>query len=105
MSREIDLLDGGWYASPPFADFAWMREHAPAYWDAKNEVWALTRYDDVLAVELLGRVAARGLRPVGVAFHVGSQQRDPQAWGPPIHAAAGPAHPVEVSSGSTRSSR
>ena len=28
-----------------------MREHAPAYWDAKNEVWALTRYDDVLAVE------------------------------------------------------
>ena len=28
-----------------------MREHAPAYWDAKGEVWALTRYDDVLAVE------------------------------------------------------
>ena len=28
-----------------------MREHAPAYWDATNEVWALTRYDDVLAVE------------------------------------------------------
>ena len=41
------------------------------------------------AIELLGRAAARGLRPVGVAFHVGSQQRDPQAWGPPIHAAAG----------------
>jgi cytochrome P450 family 142 subfamily A polypeptide 1 len=28
-----------------------MREHAPAYWDATNEVWALTRYADVLAVE------------------------------------------------------
>lgn len=28
-----------------------MREHAPVYRDAKNEVWALTRYDDILAVE------------------------------------------------------
>ncbi len=51
MTREFDLLDGGWYASQPFDDWAWMREHAPAYWDARNEVWALTRYDDVLAVE------------------------------------------------------
>jgi cytochrome P450 family 142 subfamily A polypeptide 1 len=49
--REFDLLDGHWYESQPFADWAWMREHAPAYWDATNEVWALTRYDDVLAVE------------------------------------------------------
>ena len=51
MTRELDLLDGGWYASQPYDDWAWMREHAPVYWDAKNEVWALTRYDDVLAVE------------------------------------------------------
>ena len=51
MTREFDLLDGRWYASQPYDDWAWMREYAPAYWDAKNEVWALTRYDDVLAVE------------------------------------------------------
>ena len=51
MSRDFDLLDGRWYASQPYADWAWMREHAPAYWDATNEIWALTRYDDVLAVE------------------------------------------------------
>ena len=51
MSREFDLLDGRWYADRPYADWAWMREHAPAYWDAKNEIWALTRYGDVLAVE------------------------------------------------------
>ena len=50
-TRDFDLLDGRWYASQPFADWAWMREHTPAYWDAKNEVWAFTRYDDVLAVE------------------------------------------------------
>ena len=51
MSRTIDLLDGSWYASQPYDDWAWMRDHAPAYYDAVNEVWALTRYDDVLAVE------------------------------------------------------
>ena len=51
MTRDLDLLDGNWYASQPYDDWAWMREHAPAYWDAKGEVWALTRYDDVLAVE------------------------------------------------------
>src|SRR4051794_36813134 len=51
MTRDFDLLDGRWYASQPFDDWAWMREHAPAYWDATNEVWAFTRYDDVLRTE------------------------------------------------------
>jgi cholest-4-en-3-one 26-monooxygenase len=51
MTRDFDLLDGRWYSSRPFADWAWMREHAPAYWDATNRIWALTRHADVLAVE------------------------------------------------------
>jgi cholest-4-en-3-one 26-monooxygenase len=51
MRRQFDLVDGDWYASQPFADWAWMREHAPAYRDARNEIWALTRYADVLAAE------------------------------------------------------
>ena len=51
MTPAFDVLDGRWYAGQPFADWAWMREHAPAYWDGENEVWALTRYHDVLAVE------------------------------------------------------
>ena len=48
---DIDLLDGAWYAGQPFEQWAWMREHAPAYWDAKNEVWGITRYQDVMAIE------------------------------------------------------
>jgi cytochrome P450 family 142 subfamily A polypeptide 1 len=51
MTRDFDLLDGRWYARQPYRDWAWMRDNAPAYWDAQNEVWALTRYDDVLAAE------------------------------------------------------
>jgi ornithine decarboxylase len=40
------------------------------------------------AVEVLTLARDLGLEPAGLCFHVGSQQRDPEAWGPPIHAAA-----------------
>lgn len=49
--RSIDLLDGHWYASQPYDDWTWLREHAPVYRDPVNEVWAITRYEDVLAIE------------------------------------------------------
>lgn len=48
---DIDLLSGHWYAGQPYEQWAWMREHAPVYWDPKGEVWAITRYHDVLAIE------------------------------------------------------
>lgn len=40
------------------------------------------------AVEILRLAAELGLDPAGVSFHVGSQQRDPEAWRSPIAAAA-----------------
>ncbi|MEZ4415498.1 MAG: type III PLP-dependent enzyme [Gemmatimonadota bacterium] len=36
---------------------------------------------------VLLRAAALGLEPVGISFHVGSQQTDPEQWGPAIVAA------------------
>ncbi len=53
--------------------------------------WPLSRkygctVDD--AVDLLVRAGRLGLDPAGVSFHVGSQQRDPQAWAAPIQSAA-----------------
>ncbi len=47
---DIDLLDGDFYASDPFPLYAWMRENAPVYWDAKNELWAISRHADVQGV-------------------------------------------------------
>ncbi|WP_020519482.1 type III PLP-dependent enzyme [Catelliglobosispora koreensis] len=41
-----------------------------------------------MAVSLLERAAALGLDPVGVSFHVGSQQLDPSRWEPSIAQAA-----------------
>jgi len=48
---EIDLLDGEFYVTDPYPKYAWMREHAPAYWDATNELWGISRYDDIVAIE------------------------------------------------------
>ena len=53
--------------------------------------WPLSRkygctVDD--AVELLVGAGRLGLDPAGVSFHVGSQQRDPQAWAHPVQSAA-----------------
>ncbi|MFZ2503282.1 MAG: type III PLP-dependent enzyme, partial [Nocardioides sp.] len=40
------------------------------------------------AIEVLLTAAERGLDAAGVSFHVGSQQRDPQAWDAPIRTSA-----------------
>jgi len=48
---DINLLDGAWYAREPHEAWEWMRRNAPAYYDQKSDVWAITRYEDVLAIE------------------------------------------------------
>jgi cytochrome P450 family 142 subfamily A polypeptide 1 len=48
---DIDLLDGNWYATNPHDTWTWMREHAPVYYDAASDTWAITKYRDVLAIE------------------------------------------------------
>jgi cytochrome P450 family 142 subfamily A polypeptide 1 len=51
MRDDIDLLAGAWYSREPHDTWTWMREHAPVYYDEKNDVWAITRYRDVLEIE------------------------------------------------------
>ena len=47
----LDLLDGGFYAGDPHEAWTWMRREAPVYYDEASDVWGITRYDDVLAIE------------------------------------------------------
>ena len=49
--RVIDLLDGDFYANDPYATYRWLRDHSPVHWDAVNELWGVSRYDDVVDVE------------------------------------------------------
>ncbi len=54
--------------------------------------WPLTRKfgcHPEMAVHLLLHAKQQGLKPVGVSFHVGSQQTEPGAWRPAIEMAAG----------------
>ncbi len=47
---DVDLLDGDFYTDP-YATYAWLRENQPIYWDATNELWGVSRYDDVEFIE------------------------------------------------------
>ena len=48
--RDIDLLDGDFYVNDPYPTYKWMRENAPAYWDETNELWGISRYDDIVEI-------------------------------------------------------
>jgi cholest-4-en-3-one 26-monooxygenase len=47
----IDLLDGDLYAGDPDPTYAWLRGHAPVYRDEVNQLWGVSRYDDIVAIE------------------------------------------------------
>jgi cytochrome P450 family 142 subfamily A polypeptide 1 len=51
QTRHIDLLDGDFYVNDPYSTYAWMREHAPVYWDDTNELWGISRYDHIVEIE------------------------------------------------------
>ena len=48
---DVDLLDGDFYANDPYPTYAWLRENQPLYWDATNELWGVSRYDDIEFIE------------------------------------------------------
>src|SRR5215204_5160854 len=50
-TKQIDLLDGEFYTSDPYPVYAWMRDYAPVYWDSINELWGISRYDDIVEIE------------------------------------------------------
>jgi len=49
--RTVDLLDGDLYAGGPYEVYAWLRDEAPLYWDSINELWGVSRYDDIVEIE------------------------------------------------------
>ncbi len=47
---DIDLVAGEFYGNDPHEHFTWMRANAPVYFDEKNGVWGIAKYDDLRAV-------------------------------------------------------
>ncbi len=63
--RRVNLLDPDFYAGDPHPTYTWLRDEAPLYWDPENEIWGVSRYRDVLAMErdTSRYSSARGSRP------------------------------------------
>jgi len=53
------------FHADPFERMAWMREHAPIYWDDVTGLWAITRHADVQRIEADHDTfcSAKGSRP------------------------------------------
>jgi cytochrome P450 family 142 subfamily A polypeptide 1 len=65
---EIDALDPMLYVRGVAHDvYAWMREHDPVYRDEKNNLWVVTKYEDVSYVERHPELfcSEKGVRPKG----------------------------------------
>lgn len=62
----VNLLDPLLYAGDPAPAYRWLRDEAPVYRDPVNEIWGISRFADVLAIERdPGRYSsASGSRPL-----------------------------------------
>jgi cytochrome P450 family 142 subfamily A polypeptide 1 len=80
VSDAIRLTDGAFYgAADLHRHLAWMREHAPVYWDDAGRVWGITRYADVLAVSRDTQTwrSSGGIRPDSPAMQYMIDMDDP----------------------------
>ena len=61
---DIDVLDPRFY-DEPWDAYRWLRRHAPVWWDARNELWVVSRHEDVSHISRHQELysAAQGVRP------------------------------------------
>jgi cytochrome P450 family 142 subfamily A polypeptide 1 len=61
---EIDVLDPRFY-DDPWEGYRWLRDNAPLWWDARNELWVVSRHEDLSHISRNQELysAAQGVRP------------------------------------------
>jgi cholest-4-en-3-one 26-monooxygenase len=50
VAPAINVLDPQFYVDPWDA-YRWLRDETPVFWDPVQKLWAISRYDDVVAIE------------------------------------------------------
>lgn len=62
---DIRLLDPAFYGGDPYPTYRWLREHSPIHWDAKHNIWGISRFADIVAIEKDPRryTSGKGSRP------------------------------------------
>ena len=48
--RDYDLLDLDTHVDDPWPMYTYLREEEPLYWDRHNELWAISRHADIVAM-------------------------------------------------------
>lgn len=63
-TREIDVLDPALY-DDPWETYRWLRQHSPIHWDEKNDLWVISRHEDVSHISRHTETysSAQGVRP------------------------------------------
>jgi cytochrome P450 family 142 subfamily A polypeptide 1 len=63
----VDIMSGDFYAGDPHTAWTWMRHHEPVYHDEQNDVWGITRHQDIRACSTDPATFANGsgCRPKG----------------------------------------
>ena len=61
----FDSLAAGSFGADMFERFAWLREHDPIHWDEKNELFVVSRCEDVFQVSKQREIfcSGEGVRP------------------------------------------
>lgn len=62
--NQIDVLDPRFY-DDPWAGYRWLRHHDPVHWDERNQLWVISRHEDVSHISRHPErySAAQGVRP------------------------------------------
>jgi cytochrome P450 family 142 subfamily A polypeptide 1 len=47
---DVDLLDPDTHGGNPWPLYDWLREEKRVYWDPINELWCVSRYDDIIEI-------------------------------------------------------
>jgi cholest-4-en-3-one 26-monooxygenase len=50
VDRSVNVLDPAFYVDPDAA-YGWLRDEAPVFWDPIQKLWAISRYEDIRAIE------------------------------------------------------
>lgn len=60
----IDINDGHFY-DDPWQTYAWLRANDPVHWDDKNQLWVISRYEDVAYISRTTDIycSKHGVRP------------------------------------------
>ena len=64
LTPDVNVLDPQFYVDP-WAAYRWLRDEAPAYWDPVQQLWVISRYEDIRAIERDARYypSYQGSRP------------------------------------------